>query len=195
MRSAYVRKASDLRQKQRKEKAVSSKKVRKQPIDIPTPEPFSPATRFVRACGLRYAELQYLHVSNIYQDAQGRVWIHIASRKDLPEREVPVLLGYEQDVLGLVKDPYVFFQPSLYPSPAGFQAFRRLYARMLYQQLLKSRPEPSEPEETGMTVTYDEEVLKEVMRAMGISRRDLVLRHYLGIEEKASESVDNTEVG
>ncbi len=88
--------------------------------------------RFVYATGLRYTELQYLRMNDIHQEPDGHVQIDIAGSGEIPTRQVPVLAGFEQEVLALAENPHVFGNFQIFPTHWGMQSQRRAYARRLY---------------------------------------------------------------
>jgi integrase len=142
-------------------------------IDEPPP-PHLVGQRFVYATGLRYSELGRLRVKDIHQEPDGQVWLEVAGWSDTPTRKVPVLAGYEAEVLALTTNPYVFGNFQLYPTHFGMQSLRRAYARQLYQQCLE-KPEAAP------------DAVSEVMAALGHQRREVVLRQYLRLDGALSD--------
>ena len=130
-------------------------------------------SQFVRACGLRKAALARLRVGDVWQDEAGWVWIGVTAADTTSIHVVPVLKGFEQDVLSVVEgrqiEELVF--PHL-PKPLFLQRDRIFYARALYDEISANHEEP-----------YDEEqIIQFVMKALGEGhhRYDVVRRYYLG---------------
>jgi integrase len=58
----------------------------------PQPSLFEAAYLFVKATGLRRAELLNLLVRDIYRDEEGRLWIHVAKSSPRGIRKAPCYL-------------------------------------------------------------------------------------------------------
>jgi integrase len=159
-------------------------------IDEPPPSHLV-GQRFVYATGLRYSELGRLRAKDIHQEPDGQVWLEVAGWSDTPTRKVPVLAGYEAEVLALTTNPYVFGNFQLYPTHFGMQSLRRAYARQLYQQCVKKSETGPAPDGEGLV---NETALGEVMAALGHQRREVVLRDYLRIKEAVSDNDPEEEV-
>jgi integrase len=153
-------------------------------IDEPPPAHLV-GQRFVYATGIRYSELGRLRAKDIHQEPDGHVWLEVAGWSDSPTRKVPVLEGYEQEILTLAENPYIFGDFQLYPMHFGMQSLRRAYARQLYQQCVKKLEKGSTSNTEGLV---NEIALGEVMAALGHQRREVVLRDYLRIKEAVADS-------
>jgi hypothetical protein len=159
------------------------KKIHESRMDEPPP-PHLIGQRFVYATGLRYSELGRVRANDVHQEPDGRVWLEVAGWSDAPTRKVPVLEGYEQEILALTENPYIFGDFQLYPPHFGMQSLRRAYARQLYQQCLKKLDTGPEPDEG----VVNETALGEVMAALGHQRREVVVRDYLRIKAGMSDN-------
>ncbi|MBA2397068.1 MAG: hypothetical protein H0V70_30470 [Ktedonobacteraceae bacterium] len=138
------------------------------------PPPHLVGQRFVYATGLRYSELGRLRAKDIHQEPDGQVWLEVAGWSDTPTRKVPVLAGYEAEVLEMTANPYIFGNFQLYPTHYGMQSLRRAYARQLYQQCLKTLEAA--------------DAVSTVMVALGHQRRQVVLRDYLRLDGTLSDN-------
>ena len=124
------------------------KKIREPIVDYPPP-PHLVRERFIYATGLRYSEMVDLRANDVHQEPDGRVWLEIAGWADTPTRKVPVRAGYEQEILALVKNPYVFGGSRWYPMHWGRQSLRHAYVRQPYQQLRKAHAGEASPSAPG----------------------------------------------
>ena len=147
------------------------KKIREPIVDYPPP-PHLVRERFIYATGLRYSEMVDLRANDVHQEPDGRVWLEIAGWADTPTRKVPVRAGYEQEILALVKNPYVFGGSRWYPMHWGRQSLRHAYVRQPYQQLRKAHAGEASPSAPG---DVDEAALSGIMQALCYQRRDVVL--------------------
>jgi hypothetical protein len=161
--------ARRFRSRERKEIDVS-KTPYTQVLDEPPPSHMI-GQRFVYATGLRYTELQDLRMKDIHQKPDGRVQIDVAGYGEIPTRQVPVLAGFEQEVLALAENPHVFGNFQIFPTHWGMQSLRRAYACQLFQQLQQDRP--------------DAVAISEVMQALGHQNREVVMRTYLLLDKAA----------
>ena len=141
----------------------------------PPPLPYSAEYEFLEACGLRRSELLDLRVRDIHQDEEGRLWIHVPRSRRRGSREVLILAGHEQVVLGFIQDARLF---SDLPRGIDVQHHRKQYASMLYSQLLRITPQPYSAGK------YNIEVVRAVMRALGHTNLDVVSRYYLHLWDK-----------
>lgn len=143
------------------------------------PDHWQSMIRFLRATGLRRREATDLHVSDISHDLGGQMLVHIDNGKGGKLRDVPVLLGREQDVLQVIqgRDPgeKVFGH---IPKALRVHTLRREYAQSLY---LHYAPGRALPPATGRLKRsdYDREAVQRVSWALGHNRVDVVLRHYI----------------
>jgi integrase len=144
----------------------------------PIPLPYSPDGWIVAASGLRYSELLNVRVRDMRLDEAGRMWIHVAKQAGRGEREVPVLSGYEDRVLNHIQNLRLF--PS-YGRIAHIQQARVEYATRLYYLLLK------EKQEQYCIGEYNEEIMREVMKALGHTKLSVVCRYYLHLKEMPAD--------
>src|SRR5436305_2215323 len=134
---------------------------------------------FLKACGLRRSEALDLCVEEISPDGR---WIHVRQGKGGKARDVPVLAGHEQAILSLIqgraKDARVF--PRL-PVRLDVHALRRDYAQSLYRQYAPGRDLPKSSRSSGRLIpgSYDKEAVLRVSKALGHTRLDVALNHYL----------------
>lgn len=141
---------------------------------------------FLQATGLRRDELKMLRARDIVDQETdpvsplyGQTVVHVWNGKGGKARTVPVLAGYEHAVLqmkeGLVDEDLVF--PRI-PRHLDVHAYRRDFAQALY---LSQAPGRELPSATGRLTpgSYDVAAVKYVSNALGHSRLDVVLRHYL----------------
>jgi integrase len=135
--------------------------------------------RFAQACGLRRAELRDLRVRDVYTAEDGTLFVHVKSGKGGKTREVPVLLGHEEEVLAVVQGraPHekVF---NHIPRHMDVHSYRRDSAQSRYLQHAPGQALP--PVEGRLRhYDYDPAATQEVSWALGHKRLDVVLRHYL----------------
>jgi len=135
--------------------------------------------RFAQACGLRRAELRDLRVHDVYTTGDGTLFVHVRNGKGGKAREVPVLSGYEEDVLAVVlgraPDEKVFDH---LPRHMDVHSYRRDSAHRRYLQQAPGQALP--PLEGRLRCDDDDPVaVQRVSWALGHNRRDVVLRHYL----------------
>ena len=147
-----------------------------------------PGYRLVYATGLRNAELNYLRVNDIHVEPDGRVWLAVVWGPNASIRKVPVLAGFEAEVLDLMKNPYLFGKPLGALPHRGELALRRAYARKLYQQRLKElEATPNDKD------SLNEIAIGDVMAALGHQNREVVVRFYLGLVEETVSDEDSEE--
>ncbi|MBO0777266.1 MAG: site-specific integrase [Ktedonobacteraceae bacterium] len=132
-----------------------------------------------QVAGLRRHELRALRVGDIFQDHDGRAWVHVRNGKGGLSRKVPVLAGQEVTVLQLVagRDPESLVFERI-PKHMDVHSYRRGYAQALYLQYAPGRMLPPA---TGrlQRSDYDLQAAERVSWALGHRRVDVVLRHYL----------------
>jgi integrase len=142
------------------------------------PAHWQPLITFLRATGLRRAEVTVIRVRDVRLNTDGRAEVQIYSGKGGRARTVVARPGYEEAVVSVVKgrDPAARVFPRI-PSHLDVHALRREFAQGLYQDL-SGRPLPPS---TGRlrSEDYDDEAVALVSRALGHNRLDVVLRHYL----------------
>ena len=135
--------------------------------------------RFLQACGLRRSEADDLCVKDIKGYPDGHIEVHVKQGKGGRTRDVPVLPGHEQDVLSLVAghglEEKVFIR---LPVRLDIHRLRREYAQALYLYHASGRELPP-PTGRLNPKDYDELAAMKVSEALGHSRLDIVLRHYL----------------
>jgi len=146
------------------------------------PGNWQPLMGFLRATGLRRAEVRLLQIEDIQQNqATGRLEVTVKKGhgKGGRPRQVPVLPGCEQVVLALCvgREPTVLVFPRI-PSHLDIHALRREYAQAYYRHL-SGRELPPSVDRRLKPADYDESAVLEVSRALGHNRKDIVLRHYL----------------
>lgn len=146
----------------------------------PPPMPYEAEVRFVRACGLRRAELLNLRVSDIRRDDKGRLWIHVARQAGRGERDVPVLAGHEEVILARVRNLRLF---TAFPGQFYVQMGRQEYARGLYYQLLRA------PQDPPQIRKYNEEAARKVMQALGHDNLDVFCLRYLLLKRAPADQV------
>ena len=136
-------------------------------------------TRFAQACGLRRAELRDLRVRDVYTASDGKLFVHVKNGKGGRPREVPVLLGHEQDVLAVVQGraPHEKVFDRI-PRHMDVHSYRRDSAQRRY---LQQAPDQALPPVEGRLKRdeYDPTAVQQVSWALGHNRLDVVLRHYL----------------
>jgi len=142
------------------------------------PANWQPFFRFARACGLRRSELRRLRVEDILRDEQGRLVVQVQRGKGGKARRAPVLPGYEQEILAVVAGRPVDERVFARLPDTDIHALRREYAQALY---LSSTGGAALPPPTGRLrrADYDLEAVRQVSRALGHNRLDIVLAHYL----------------
>ena len=135
--------------------------------------------RFAQACGLRRAELRDLRVGDVYTAGDGTLIVHVKNGKGGKAREVPVLSGYEEDVLTVVRGraPHEKVFEHI-PRHMDVHSYRRDSAQHRYLQQAPGRALPP-PEGRLRHADYDPVAAQQVSRALGHNRLDVVLRHYL----------------
>jgi integrase len=143
------------------------------------PANWQPLLNFLNATGLRRDEARDLKVKDIYQDHAGTVFVHIECGKGGLQREVPVLPGREADVLSVVRgrDPeeHTF---SRIPKHLDVHSYRRLFAQAMYLYYAPGRTLP--PAEGRLKRSdYDRAAAERVTWALGHSRIDVILNHYI----------------
>lgn len=142
------------------------------------PAHWQPLMAFLRATGLRRAEVAVIRVRDICLNEEGRAEVSIYCGKGGRPRTVMARPGQEEAVMEVVRgrdsDERVF--PRI-PSHLDVHALRREFALGLYQDL-SGRPLPPA---TGRLRRhdYDAEAVALVSRALGHNRLDVVLNHYL----------------
>lgn len=138
--------------------------------------------RFVDATGLRDHELRLLQIEDILECGPTTGGPEITVKKGHAKggrpRQVPVLPGHEYDVLSLRegRDPKELVFARV-PSRLHAQTHRRAYAQAYYKHLSKRDLPPSEGRLKPSD--YDEAAVLQVSEALGHSRKDVILRHYL----------------
>lgn len=135
--------------------------------------------KFLQACGLRRAEARDLLVGDIRHRPDGHVDIHVKQGKGGRPRIVPVLPGHEQDVLSAIEGRELEEKaiPWL-PVRLDVHSLRREYAQELYRHYAPDRELPQSIGRLKPT-DYDEVAAKKVSNALGHTRLDVVLTHYL----------------
>ncbi len=143
------------------------------------PEHWPAHITFARATGLRRSELRDLRIRDVYRGEDGRLFVHVKNGKGGRSREVPVLIGYEQEILAIIEnrplDERVFDH---IPTHMKVHSYRRQSAQARY---LQHAPERTLPPAKGRLKhqEYDSGATQEVSRSLGHNRQDVVLRHYL----------------
>jgi integrase len=135
--------------------------------------------RFAQACGLRRAELRDLRVRDVYTAEDGILCVHVKHGKGGKAREVPVLPGYEGEVLAVVQGraPHVKVFDHI-PRHMDAHSYRRDSAQCRYLQHAPGHALP--PVEGRLRRDeYDPAAAQQVSLALGHNRLDVVLRHYL----------------
>jgi len=140
---------------------------------------WQPLVKFEQATGLRRQELRDLKVRDVFVDHSGQAWVHVESGKGGRLREVPVLPGRDADVLSVVRDrqpdEHVFER---IPKHMDVHSYRREYAQALYLHYAPGRELPP-PGVRLRPQDYDKVAAERVTWALGHSRIDVVLRHYI----------------
>ena len=135
--------------------------------------------RFAQACGLRRAELRDLRVRDVYTAEDGTLFVHVKNGKGGRPREVPVLSGQEEEVLGVIRgrEPHEKVFDHI-PKHMDVHSYRRDSAQRRYLQQAAGQALP--PLEGRLRrEDYDPAATQEVSWALGHNRLDVVLRHYL----------------
>ena len=133
-------------------------------------------TDFVKGCGLRRSELEWLCVSDFYQRyPRGFTepnWIHIDAMNGLPAHEVPFLNEYAWTIAEVCKgkDPLDRLFPVL--PDMDYEALRLAYAHSLFLLRYDSLGL------TGGLFTLHE-VGQQVKHALGLTHLDAPLRAWL----------------
>ena len=145
------------------------------------PAHWQPLIRFLQATGLRRAEVTLLQVEDIQNNPMTgdlEVVVKKGHGKGGRPRRIPVLRGYEQDVLCLRdgREPLEPVFPRI-PSHLDIHAIRRQYAQSYYRHLSHRELPPR----TGRLKRsdYDEAAVLQVSKVLGHNRKDVILRHYL----------------
>jgi len=143
------------------------------------PEHWPAHMTFAQATGLRRSELRDLRIRDVYKGEDGQLFVHVTNGKGGRSREVPVLAGYEQQILAIIEnrspDERVFDH---IPTHMKVHSYRRQSAQARY---LQHAPERTLPPAKGRLKQeeYDHVATQEVSRSLGHNRQDIVLRHYL----------------
>jgi integrase len=146
-----------------------------------------PEIRFAVATGLRRHELASVRPDDVYKDDHGRVFVHVERGKGGRSREVPVLRSLEQHVWQMKTEAEregreVIFEHI--PNRMDVHSYRRDYASMLYDQFSQELPS-SDPHDRSVWYhrrdgeVFDKAIAFKVSEALGHSRVDVVVRHYL----------------
>ncbi|GCE18567.1 site-specific integrase [Dictyobacter kobayashii] len=98
---------------------------------------------FAQATGLRFAEMRDVHVDEIIAQPDGRVIVHVRNGKGGKARNVPVLAGYEQDILAIIEGraPHEHVFEHM-PKNMDVQSYRRASAQARYRQHAPGRTLP-----------------------------------------------------
>ena len=139
---------------------------------------YGPLVGFCRATGLRRRELAACTVGSVYTDDDGALALAVQNGKGGKARAVPVLPWRTGDVLGMIigRPPGEAVFPRV-PVRLDVHHYRRLYAQDLYTEG-GLRPLPA-PDGRLVPGSVDTARALVVARALGHSRIDVVLRHYL----------------
>lgn len=132
---------------------------------------------FETACGLRRNELRQIKVGDVYHNGEQLVAL-VRNGKGGKRREVPVLVGCEQEVLALVADRNPEERILAKLPDTDIHALRREYAQSLYLHLAPGFDLP--PKKGHLRPgDYNREAALAVSRALGHNRLDVVLNNYL----------------
>lgn len=134
---------------------------------------------FQRATGLRRGELQRIRVGDVCFNPAGELVAHVQSGKGGRPRDVPVLAGYEHQVLTLVagRDPE---EPVLRKVPdTDVHGMRRDYAQALYRHYAPGWPALPPKTQRLRPTDYNRAAALQVSAALGHQRLDIVLNNYL----------------
>lgn len=134
---------------------------------------------FAQATGLRRSELRDLRVRDVFHKEQGQLVVHVNNGKGGRSRDVPVLAGYEQDILAIIEgrplDERVFHT---IPKHMNVHGYRRASAQARYLDYAPGYTLP--PRHRKLKAQdYDHEAAREVSRSLGHNRLDVLTRHYL----------------
>jgi integrase len=137
---------------------------------------------FAEATGLRRSEMRDLRVRHITSLPDGTLSVHVQNGKGGKSRDVPVLAGYEQDLLALLegRDPNERLFARI-PKNMDVQSYRRSSAQARYQQLAPGKELPLASTKRIKPTDYDTLAAQEVSESLGHSRRrrSTILNHYL----------------
>ena len=137
---------------------------------------------FAQATGLRRAEMRDLRVRDITIKPDGTLSVHVCNGKGGKARDVPVLAGYEQEILAMIegRDPNERLFERM-PKNMDVQSYRRSSAQARYHQHAPGRVLPPAGVERLKPTDYETAAAQEVAEALGHSRRrrSIVLNHYL----------------
>jgi len=139
---------------------------------------YQPMIAVCRATGVRRRELAALVADDVRPDQGGGLHVVVRNGKGGRVRTAPVLRGHEEAVLRVTlycpADELIF--PRI-PVRLDIHAYRREYAQLLYcEDGMRALPPTEGPLPRG---SVDLERALYVGRALGHSRVDVVLRHYL----------------
>jgi hypothetical protein len=98
------------------------------------PIPMNAWETLLRSCGLRRAELESLHVSDIRQDEDGQIWLHVAESEASPEREVPVFGGFDWAIIGILAKQFPVEEPE-----ATYRRSRAHWKPITFQVAIQKR--------------------------------------------------------
>lgn len=143
------------------------------------PEHWPELVTFAQATGLRRSELRDLRIRDVSRNEQGQLTAHVNNGKGGRSRDVPVLPGYEQDILAIIEgrplDERVF---RLIPKHMNVQSYRRASAQARYLNHAPGYELPPKHRRLK-SQDYDHEAAREVSRSLGHNRLDVLTRHYL----------------
>ncbi len=139
---------------------------------------------FCRGTGLRRKELQALRPEDVYQAANGRVFVHVRSGKGGRTREVPVLLKYQDRVWEIAQRAKANNLPRVFPTvPLGadIHSYRREYAQATYMETVERLPSNVTKEyyNTKDGLHFERHAMKFVTKALGHNRLEVAARNYL----------------
>jgi len=143
------------------------------------PEHWPAHVTFAQATGLRRSELRDLRVRDVFHNERDQLVVHVNNGKGGRSRDVPVLPGYEQDILAVIEgrplDERVFRS---IPKHMNVHGYRRASAQARY---LDHAPGYSLPplQRRLKAQDYDHEAAREVSKSLGHNRLDVLTRHYL----------------
>ncbi len=125
-----------------------------------------------------------LRCRDVSEELTGNAWVHVRNGKGGKERDVAVVHGREEDVLGVVHGrPLVERVFVGIPDALDVHALRRTYAQDAYLAELarRGRAEMGLPPAHGRLPPgcYDADAALQVSRWLGHNRVDVMLRHYL----------------
>jgi integrase len=142
------------------------------------PANWQPLMQFLRATGLRRAEVEALQARDVRVDEDGRAEVFVVGGKGGRPRTVVARAGFTQIVLAAAqgKEPLERVFPRV-PDRLDVHALRREFAQQLYMEL-SGRPLP--PAHGRLRpADYDLAAVEIVSKQLGHNRADVVLRHYL----------------